>query len=208
MSSYEEGSGPNYPDELKQIYSAGSGSIRLRATWETGPTTRGSQTIYVTSIPYMVNKAQLIERIAEVILARKLPPLVDVRDESTDDVRIALELKRDADAPMVMAYLCRHTPLQTNFAVNLTCLVPTAQADVCRPERLDLHQVLWHFLRFRLDVVTHRLEHELAALKKRIHILEGLAQVFDALDAIVKLIRRSDGKADAVTPPGPTRFVE
>ena len=189
----------NTPDELKQIYSTGSGSIRLRATWETGPTTRGSQTIYVTSIPYMVNKAQLIERIAEVILARKLPPLVDVRDESTDDVRIALELKRDADAPMVMAYLCRHTPLQTNFAVNLTCLVPTEQPEVGRPERLDLHQLLWHFLRFRLDVVTRRLEHELAALHRRIYMLEGFAIVFDALDEVLRIVRRSDGKADAAT---------
>jgi len=187
----------NTPDELKQIYTTGSGTIRLRATWERGPTTRSSQTIHVTSIPYMVNKAQLVERIAEVILARKLPPLVDVRDESTDEVRIALELKRDADERMVMAYLCKHTPLQTNFAVNLTCLVPTEQPEVGRPERLDLHQLLWHFLRFRLDVVTRRLEHELAALKRRIHVLEGFAIVFDALDEVLRLVRMSDGKADA-----------
>ena len=187
----------NTPDELKNIYSTGSGTIRLRATWESGPTFRTSKTVFVTSVPYVTNKAQIVERIAEIVITRKLPPLLDVKDESTDQVRIALEIKGDADERMVMAYLFKHTPLQTNFAVNLTCLVPTVQADVCRPERLDLHQVLWHFLRFRLDVVTHRLEHELAALKKRIHILEGLAQVFDALDAIVKLIRRSDGKADA-----------
>lgn len=187
----------NTPDELKNIYSTGSGTIRLRATWESGPTFRTSKTIFVTSVPYVTNKAQIVERIAEIVIARKLPPLLDVQDESTDQVRIALEIKGDVDERMVMAYLFKHTPLQTNFAVNLTCLVPTAQADVCRPERLDLHQVLWHFLRFRLDVVTHRLEHELAALKKRIHILEGLAQVFDALDAIIKLIRHSDGKADA-----------
>ena len=187
----------NTPDELKQIYRTGSGTIRLRATWEPGPTTRGSRTIHVTSIPYMVNKAQLIERIADVILARKLPLLVDVRDESTDDVRIALEIKRDADARMVMAYLCKHTPLQTNFAVNLTCLVPTEQPEVGRPERLDLHQLLWHFLRFRLDVVTRRLEHELAALQRRIHMLDGFALVFDALDEVLGIVRRSDGKTDA-----------
>ena len=187
----------NTPDELKQIYKTGSGTIRLRATWEPGPTTRGGKTIHVTSVPYMVNKAQLVERIAEVILGRTLPPLVDVRDESTDEVRIALELKRDADERMVMAYLCRHTPLQTNFAVNLTCLVPTEQPEVGRPERLDLHQLLWHFLRFRLDVVTRRLEHELAALRRRIHILEGFANVFGALDQVLRIVRESDGKADA-----------
>ena len=187
----------NTPDQLKQIYTTGSGTIRLRATWERGPATRSSQTIYVTAIPYMVNKSQLVERIAEVILARKLPPLVDVRDESTDEVRIALELKRDADERMVMAYLFKHTPLQTNFAVNLTCLVPTEQPEVGRPERLDLHQLLWHFLRFRLDVVTRRLEHELAALRRRIHVLEGFEIVFDALDEVLRLVRKSDGKADA-----------
>ena len=187
----------NTPDELTQIYKTGSGSIRLRATWEPGPATRGGKTIHVTSIPYMVNKAQLVERIAEVILTRKLPQLVDVTDLSTDEVRIALELKRDADEQMVMAYLCRHTPLQTNFAVNLTCLVPTTVPEVGRPERLDLHQLLSYFLGFRLEVVTRRLEHELAALQRRIHILEGFEVVFDALDAVLRLVRTSDGKADA-----------
>jgi len=187
----------NTPDELKEIYRTGNGTVRLRATWESGPTLRTSKTVFVTSVPYVTNKAQIVERIAEIVLTRKLPPLLDVQDESTDQVRITLEIKGDADERMVMAYLFKHTPLQTNFAVNLTCLVPTEQPDVCRPERLDLHEILWHFLRFRLDVVTHRLEHELATLKKRIHILEGLAHVFDALDAIIKLIRHSDGKADA-----------
>ena len=185
------------PDELKQIYKSGTGTIRLRATWEKGPSFRSSRTIFVTSIPYMANKAQIVERIAEIVLARRLPPLLDVKDVSTDDIRIALELKGDADAQLVMAYLFRHTPLQTSYAVNLTCLVPTEQPEVGRPERLDLHQILWHFLHFRLDVVTRRLGHELAALKIRIHILEGFERVFDALDAVIKLIRASDGKADA-----------
>jgi DNA gyrase subunit A len=187
----------NSPDELKQIYKTGSGAIRLRATWEEGPVTRGSKTIYITSVPYTVNKATLVERIAEVALSRKLPPLVDVKDLSTEDVRIALELKRDADEKMVMAYLFRHTPLQTNFLVNLTCLIPTENPEVGRPERLDLHAMLWHFLHFRLDVVTKRLEHELDALKRRIHILEGFEKVFDALDDILKIVRKSEGKQDA-----------
>jgi DNA gyrase subunit A len=199
--------GPDFPtggemlnsqEELKQIYKTGSGAIRLRSTWENGPETRGSKTIYVTSVPYTVNKSTLVERIADVALGRKLPPLLDVKDLSTDDVRIALELKKDADEKMVMAYLFKHTPLQTNFPVNLTCLVPTeGNPEVGRPERLDLHQMLFYFLHFRLEVVTRRLEHELEALKKRIHILEGFEQVFDALDEILKIVRRSDGKADA-----------
>ena len=198
--------GPDFPtggqilnssDELKEIYRTGSGTIRLRATWEEGPPTRTGQTVYVTSIPYAVNKSTLVERIADVVLSRKLPPLLDVRDVSTDDVRIALELKKDADPKMVMAYLFKNTPLQTNFIVNLTCLIPTENPEVGRPERLDLKSILWHFLHFRLEVVTNRLEHELEALRKRIHVLEGFEKVFDALDEIIKIIRKSDGKADA-----------
>ena len=96
-----------------------------------------------------------------------------------------------------MAYLFKHTPLQTTFAVNLTCLVPTENAEVGRPERLELHEMLWHFLHFRLEVVTSRLEHELEQLQQRIHILEGFEKVFDALDEIIQIIRKSDGKADA-----------
>ena len=187
----------NSPEELKEIYKTGSGAIRLRATWEKGRSPEASKTIYITSIPYTVNKSTLMERIADVALSRKLPPLVDVKDLSTDDVRIALELKRDADEKMVMAFLFKHTPLQTSFIVNLTCLIPTENAEVGRPERLDLHSMLWHFLHFRLDVVTRRLEHELAAIKKRVHILEGFEKVFDALDDILKIVRKSEGKADA-----------
>ena len=198
--------GPDFPtggqilnsaEELKEIYKTGSGAIRLRGTWEEGPTTRTGKIIYITSIPYVVNKGTLVERIGEIAAGRKLPPLVDVRDVSTDDVRIALELKKDADEKMVMAYLFKHTPLQTSFIVNLTCLIPTENPEVGRPERLDLHAMLWHFLHFRLDVVTRRLEHELAAIKKRTHILEGFEKIFDALDEILRIVRKSEGKADA-----------
>ena len=199
--------GPDFPtggqlvnttEELTQIYTTGSGTVRVRATWEPGDRRRSSKTVHVTSVPYGINKAQLVERIAEVVVERRLPPLLDVKDVSTDDVRIELELKADADERMVMAYLFKHTPLQTTFPVNLTCLVPTEQQPgVGRPERLDLKEVLLRFLLFRLDVVTRRLEHERAALGKRIHILQGFEKVFDALDAIITLIRQSDGKADA-----------
>ncbi len=153
--------------------------------------------MFITSIPYATNKAALVERIADVVLSRKLPPLLDVKDVSTDDVRIELELKGDADPKLVMAYLFKNTPLQTNVFVNLTCLIPTENEEVGRPERLDLKAMLWHFLHFRLEVVTNRLGHELEALKKRIHILEGFEKVFDALDEIIRIIRKSDGKADS-----------
>ena len=187
----------NSPEEIKAIYKSGSGSVRLRGTWDIGEETRSTKTVHIDSIPYMVNKAQLVERIAEVVLSRKLPQLLDVKDVSTDDVRIALELKKDADEKMVMAYLCKHTPLQTTFSVNLTCLIPTENPEVGRPERLDLKSILWHFLHFRLDVVTRRLEHELEALKKRIHILEGFETVFEVLDEVLRIVRKSEGKQDA-----------
>jgi DNA gyrase subunit A len=185
------------PEEIKQVYETGQGAIKLRGTWKPGPESRAAKKIVITSIPYTVNKATLVERIAEIVQSRKMPLLVDVRDVSTDDVCIELELKKDADEQKVLAYLYKQTPLQTNFAVNLTCLVPTENPEVGRPERLDLAQILWHFLHFRLEVVTRRLSHELESLQKRIHILTGFAKVFDALDEILKIIRKSEGKADA-----------
>ena len=104
--------GPDFPtggqilnsqEELKAIYKTGSGSIRLRGTWDIGPETRSTKTIYVDSVPYMVNKAQLVEQIADVVIGRKLPQLLDVKDLSTEDVRIAIEMKKDADEKMIMA---------------------------------------------------------------------------------------------------------
>jgi DNA gyrase subunit A len=185
------------PEEIKQIYETGQGSIKVRATWEQGTVGRASKTIYITSIPYATNKSVLVERIADVVLARKMPLLLDVKDVSTEDVRIELELKKEADEQKVLAYLFKNTPLQSNFAVNLTCLVPTENPEVGRPERLDLKAMLWHYLHFRLEVVTKRLQHELGELGRRMHILEGFATVFDALDQILKIIRASEGKADA-----------
>jgi len=185
------------PEEIKRAYETGQGSLKLRGTWELGPTRRASKIVNITSIPYTVNKAALVERIAELTTSRKMPLLLDVRDVSADDVRIELELKKDADEHKVLAYLYKQTPLQITVPINLTCLVPTENPEAGRPERLDLQSILWHFLRFRLDVVTRRLQHELGTLSKRIHVLEGFSRVFDALDQILRIIRGSDGKADA-----------
>ena len=198
--------GPDFPTggqilntkaELLEVYKTGQGAIKMRGTWEKGPTTRGTQTVFITSVPYGVNKAELVEAIAQIVINRKMPLLTDVKDVSTDDVRIELELKRDAEVEKVMAYVFKHTLLQTNFNVNLTCLIPTDNPEVGRPERLGLKAILWHFLHFRLEVVTKRLAHELEQLNKRIHTLEGFAFAFDILDDLIKIIRASDGKADA-----------
>jgi DNA gyrase subunit A len=198
--------GPDFPtggqilndaEEIKSFYEKGTGTIRVRATVESGDLKRGAKYLYVTSIPYMVNKSVLVQRLADVVLSRKMPLLLDVKDVSTDDVRIELSLKADADEQKVLAYLFKHTPLQSNFSVNLTCLVPTENPDAGTPQRLELREILWHFLHFRMEVVTRRLENELERLKKRIHILEGLETVFDELDQILHIVRRSDGKPDA-----------
>ena len=199
--------GPDFPtggqilntaDELKEIYKTGSGTIRLRATWEEGPADARRPDDLHHEHPLRGEQGRRSSSASPTSCCRaSCRRSLDVKDVSTDDVRIALELKKDADPKMVMAYLFKHTPLQTNFIVNLTCLIPTENPEVGRPERLDLKSILWHFLHFRLEVVTNRLEHELDALHKRIHVLEGFEKVFDALDEIIRIIRKSDGKADA-----------
>lgn len=203
--------GPDFPtggtlvaskDALRDVYKTGGGTLKVRGTVEPGGDPRGKKsahTLIITAVPYGVNKAGLVEQIANLVLDRKLPLLTDVQDLSTEDVRIELTLKADADADKVLAYLYKNTPLQTNFSVNLTCLIPTENPQVAAPAKLGLREILWHFLHFRMEVVTRRLQHELAGLEKRIHILEGFALIFDALDEIIKIIRASDGKQDAAT---------
>jgi DNA gyrase subunit A len=211
--------GPDFPTggqllnskvELRQIYKDGQGTLRVRGEYKLEDKKRGGTDIVITSMPYAMTKSDLVEKIAEVIISRKLPYLLDVRDESTDDVRIVLEIKKDADPAMVMAYLYKHTPLQANFHVNLTCLVPPAfLADdqgrklpvdaPPQPRRMGIKEALGYFLDFRLDVTERRFKYQLAQLEARIHILDGFVTIFDALDELIKIIRASDGKEDAAT---------
>jgi DNA gyrase subunit A len=198
--------GPDFPtggqilnskSELKEIYETGQGSVRVRGEWKLEDLPRGGKLIVVTSIPYTVNKSNLVAKFGDLVRERKLTPLVDVRDESTKEVRIVLEIKRDADPELVMAYLYKHTPLQTNFGVNLTCLVPTQNPEVGAPKRLDLKSILRYFLDFRFEVVTRRFGFDLKEVQRRLHILEGFEKVYDALDEMLRIIRRSEGKEDA-----------
>ncbi len=197
--------GPDFPtggqiistnQELRELYATGQGTVKVRATHKIVQDKR-KKVIQIISVPYAVNKAELVERMSDLVYSGKLPLVEDVRDVSTEDIRIDLPLKADADPDKVLAYLYKNTRLQNNFNVNLTCLVPTENPEVGAPNRLSLKEILWHFLHFRLEVITRRLENELAALEKRIHLLEGFVKVFDALDIIIKIIRKSDGKADA-----------
>jgi DNA gyrase subunit A len=199
--------GPDFPSagqllstkrELREVYETGQGSLKLRAEWKLEePKKKGNPAIIITSIPYAVERRSIVEKVAEVIISKKLPALLDVRDESTDVCRVVCEIKAGTDPQLVMAYLYKHTPLATNVQVNMTCLVPVEGSDVAAPERLSLVQILQHFLKFRMEVVTKRLEFDLEQLKKRIHILEGFEKIFDILDEVIALIRKSDGKADA-----------
>jgi len=198
--------GPDFPtggelisskEELASAYETGQGSLKLRGEWKAENPRSGQPSIVIHSIPYSIERRAVVEKIAEVIIAKKLSGLVDVRDESTEDCRIVCEMKKGANPDLIMAYLYKHTPLQSNVQVNLTCLVPTENPEVAAPQRIGLKEILRHFLDFRMEVVTKRLQFELEQLLGRIHILEGFVIIFDALDEAIQIIRRSEGKADA-----------
>ncbi len=182
--------------ELRQIYETGQGPVRLRGQYSSGIEKRKHR-IIISSIPYATNKSKIVEEIAEHIISRRLPQAVDVRDESTDIVRVVVEIKADASADAVMAYLFKHTTLQVNFNVNLTALVPTGTAAVGQPARLSLRDMCRHFLDFRLEIVTRRLQYELKELQARLHILAGFLKLFSNLDHAIKIIRDSASRAEA-----------
>jgi DNA gyrase subunit A len=197
--------GPDFPTggeilntraELRQLYETGQGAIRVRSQYKPEKSGR-KHLVVITSIPYMTNKASIVEEIAAHISSRKLPQAIDVRDESTDEVRIVVEMKPEASADAVMAYLLKHTSLQMNFNVNLTTLVPTGRAGIGQPARLTLLDLCRHFLDFRRDVVRRRLTHELGELRARLHILAGFLKLFDGLDRAIKIIRSAESRPDA-----------
>ena len=196
--------GPDFPtggviqstaEEIRQIYATGQGSIKLRGTYEPHP--ERPNAVLITAIPYGIEKDALVERIGELIAKGQVPQLVNVKDLSTDDIRILLELRPGSSPDAALAYLFKNTPLQINYNINLTCLLPAAGAEVAVPNRLGLVAILQHFLDFRMEVVVRRLRYELKNLLERIHILEGFAIVFKNLDEAIQIIRASDGKADA-----------
>ena len=199
--------GPDFPTggeilnsraEIIEVYKNGTGAIDYRGEYRIEEEAR-RKLIIITSVPYAVNKANLVSEIADHVRAGRLPQLSDVRDESTEEVRVVLELKRDASPEPVMAFIYKKTQLQTRFSVNMTVLVPTGEGDALTPRRVDLREVLVQFKAFRYEVTQRRLEFDLAQLLRRIHILEAFAKIFDALDEAIRLIRTSSNKADART---------
>jgi len=195
--------GPDFPTgaviintkkELEEIYTNGSGSVIQRAEHKVEPGSRGKAQIVVTAIPYQVNRAQLVEQIGGLIQEKKVPQLLDVVNESDSKTRIVLELKSKGDADLVLNYLYKNTPLQNNFKINLTLLVPTEVPGVNQPIKANLKEFLENFIEHRFVVLKRRFEYELEQLKKRIHILKGFELIFFDLDKALKIIRRSEGR--------------
>jgi DNA gyrase subunit A len=171
--------GPDFPtgcsilntkEELVKIYSSGKGAIRMRSDYQIEDLGRGKKAVIVTSIPYVVDKSILVEKIADLIATRKVPQFVDIRDESAKDIRIVLELAPGADAEKAMAFLFKNTSLQLNFNVNLTALIPTANPLAGRPVTVGLLQILKEFVNFRVIVTRNKLLFEKQKLDERIHL--------------------------------------
>jgi DNA gyrase subunit A len=194
--------GPDFPTAgfiygvggIKEAYETGRGLLKLRAKVAVEIDERTErERLIVTEIPYQVNKAKLIEKIAELIQDDRIKGVSDLRDESSDreGVRIVIELKRNEIPQVVLNNLYKNTQLETTFGVNMLALVNN------RPEVLNLKQILHHFIEHRREVVVRRTAYELRKAEERAHILEGLKIALDNLDAVIALIRRSQSPDEA-----------
>lgn len=194
--------GPDFPtggiifDDggIAQAYGTGKGSIVIRAVAEIEEGKKGNQRIIMTEIPYQVNKASLIEKIAELVRDKRVVGIADLRDESSKgEVRVVIELKKDAYAKKILNQLYKHTPMQTSFHVNMLALV-----DGIQPRVLNLEQVLLEYIKHRQIVVRRRTEFELRKARDRAHILEGLLIALDQIDKVIATIRASETQDEAL----------
>jgi len=186
--------GPDFPtggmimgtSGIREAYLIGRGKITVRGRLAVEQGKGGRESIVVTELPYEVNKAALIEKIAELVKEKKIDNISDLRDESDrDGMRIVLDLKRDSDPRVTINQLYQHTQLQTTFGVIMLALVDGV------PKVLNLKQCLQHFLDFRVEIVTRRTRYELAEAEKRAHILEGLKIAIANIDEVVRIIKKS-----------------
>ena len=176
------------PASILEAYRTGRGSFRLRARWEVEDLGRGTWQIVVTQIPYQVQKSRLIEKLAEIIQLKKIPALADVRDESTEDVRLVLEPRSRAVEPeMLMEMLFRASDLETRFSLNLNVLIDGRVPKVC-----SLKECLRAFLDHRRQVLRRRSEHRIEKIDNRLEILEGFIITFLNLDRVIDIIRYDD----------------
>ena len=175
-------------EQIVAAYKTGRGSFRVRARWTREDTGRGTYQVVVTEIPYQVQKARLVERIAELLLAKKLPLLADVRDESTEEVRLVLEPKsRTVDPALLMESLFKLTELETRLPLNMNVL---SRGQV--PNVLSLRQVLREWLDHRKVVLMRRAQYRLAKIDHRLEVLDGYLIVYLNLDQVIKIIREKD----------------
>ena len=182
------------PEAILNAYETGRGGFRLRAKWEVEPLKNGTWQVVVTEIPYQVAKSRLIEQIAELLEQKKLPLLADVRDESTDVVRVVLEPKtRAVDPAMLMETLFRATPLESRIPLNMNVLA----ADRT-PRVMGLKEVLRHWLDHREVVLVRRSQHRLAAIERRLEILDGYLAVYLNLDEVIRIVREEDHPKEAL----------
>lgn len=192
--------GPDFPtgamilgtSGIEQAYRTGRGKIKVRAVTDIEPMQNGKNRIVVTEIPYGVNKAKLIEKIAELVKEKRIDGITDLRDESDrSGMRICIELRRDVNANVILNQLYKHTQLQDTFGVIMLALVNG------EPKILNIHQMLTHYLEHQEDVITRRTKYELNKAEERAHILEGLLIALDNIDEVIHIVRNSKSVADA-----------
>lgn len=192
--------GPDFPtsaiimgkENIAEAYRTGRGKVKVRARAVIEELPKGKQQIVVTEIPYQVNKAKLVERIAELVKDKKVEGISDLRDESNrNGMRIVIELKRDVNANIVLNNLYKHSQMEETFSVIMLALVNG------QPKVLNLKQILYHYVQHQKDVVTRRTKFELNKAEARAHILEGLRIALDNIDAVISLIRGSKTTQEA-----------
>ena len=176
------------PESMAETYRTGRGGFRLRARWQVEELGRGQWQIVVTEIPYQVQKSRLIEKLAELIQLKKLPILGDVRDESTEDIRLIIEPKsRSVDPDLLMNMLFRQSDLETRFSMNMNVLIDGRTPKVC-----SLKEVLRAFIDHRREVLLRRSQHRLDKIDHRLEVLEGFIIAFLNLDRVIDIIRYDD----------------
>ncbi len=192
--------GPDFPtggiiqgrQGIKDAFETGRGRIVIRSKTEIEVSDSGRETIVVTEIPYMVNKREMIEKIAELVENKKIEGISYINDETTmKGVRIVIKLKKDANSNVVLNMLYKYSPLQSSFSVNNVALVSG------RPRTLNLKDMIKYFVRHRHDVILRRTRFDLEKARKRAHILEGLLKALDVIDEIIRIIRASKSVEDA-----------
>ena len=194
--------GPDFPtagliigkEGIRDAYRTGRGSIKMRARTTIEQRSSGKSRIVVTELPYQVNKARLIEKIADLVRDKTIEGITDLRDESDrEGMRIAIDLRRDVTPQIVLNQLFKHTQMQDSFGVNMIALVNGS------PQILTLKEILSHYIKHQEEVITRRTKFDLAKAMARAHILEGLTTAVKNLDSIIKIIRQSSAVSDAKT---------